>query len=691
MLRTKVMLATLLLLAVLSPSLEAGRLYARKPDTASPLYNLALTSMQTHVTIRNFLCVTHLDETFSNQENQDLEGFYVFQLPQGATVDGLWMWVDGERYTFIVKKKEEAKQIYDSLVQHNIGDPALLENLGSNRFQLRIYPIKANSLRRIELQYFQLISMDGGGNARYTYPMNLSDYQNIPVASTSIMVDIDVDRTVDSVRSSSPSIASISRLDSGKYRIGFIATDFIYNDDFRVSFQPVDWDHGFPILTYCDPDTVDDGYFLLWTPPPAGDRERLSIRTDYMLVLDGSGSMTGQRKDGVIAAIEQFFSTMLPIDRFRIITFARDAAGFPADTSMLFASKANIDAALYFLRTRYHATGVTNYGAGITEAITSALRDEATPRMVFITDGLPTLGPATRAALDSVLRRSPRPLRFDALGIYTEVTQLLNDVSLDNYGGLISLEQGESLDAALSRLVFGFDASTVLDATLRMPAGISHLLPPVLPKLATLSQLVSAGRFSNPGTDTVAMEYEHIGLPQRQNISYPVPFDCDSTASRQIAKVWASLRIAQLLSRLQFVTDSTAIRDSVIALSVRFNILTPFTAFIVIKDPIQNAVEQLPVPATYVLRQNYPNPFTPSTRIDFVVPAHRAGERVVLAIFNSAGRHLLTLYDGEPDAGTHSLEWNGRDASGTRLPSGIYFAVLLTGHGRFVIPMTLVR
>jgi hypothetical protein len=125
-------LVLLLLSTIMGATADAGRLYARKPNTASPLYNLRLTSMHTQVTIRNLLCVTHLDETFSNQESQELEGYYVFQLPQGATVDGLWRWVDGQRYKFVVKKKEDAQHTYDSLVQHGIGDPALLETLGCN-------------------------------------------------------------------------------------------------------------------------------------------------------------------------------------------------------------------------------------------------------------------------------------------------------------------------------------------------------------------------------------------------------------------------------------------------------------------------------------------------------------------------------------------------------------------------------
>ena len=53
----------------------------------------------------------------------------------------------------MVKRKEEAQQIYDSLQENHIGDPVILESMGANRFQIRITPIHPNDDRRIELQF----------------------------------------------------------------------------------------------------------------------------------------------------------------------------------------------------------------------------------------------------------------------------------------------------------------------------------------------------------------------------------------------------------------------------------------------------------------------------------------------------------------------------------------------------------
>jgi flagellar hook assembly protein FlgD len=71
-----------------------------------------------------------------------------------------------------------------------------------------------------------------------------------------------------------------------------------------------------------------------------------------------------------------------------------------------------------------------------------------------------------------------------------------------------------------------------------------------------------------------------------------------------------------------------------------------------------------------VLRQNYPSPFNPHTRIEYDLPQ---GGLVRLAIFNALGQRVRTLIESSQQAGFHRLDWDGRDDAGIPLRSGTYF------------------
>ena len=88
------------------------------------------------------------------------------------------------------------------------------------------------------------------------------------------------------------------------------------------------------------------------------------------------------------------------------------------------------------------------------------------------------------------------------------------------------------------------------------------------------------------------------------------------------------------------------------------------------------------------LRQNFPNPFNPSTRIEF--STERAGI-VDLSVFDLAGRRVATLHQGNLDSGDHYVTWNGRADSGFTAPTGQYRYVLKTPAGSVSRSMVLLK
>ena len=101
----------------------------------------------------------------------------------------------------------------------------------------------------------------------------------------------------------------------------------------------------------------------------------------------------------------------------------------------------------------------------------------------------------------------------------------------------------------------------------------------------------------------------------------------------------------------------------------------------------QTISADLPAPGL-TIEQNHPNPFNPSTRVAFSLPRTTA---VRVAVYDASGRHVVTITKAILPAGSHVVEWNGRDAGDLPVASGIYFCRVKAGNRQAVVKMTLAK
>lgn len=85
-------------------------------------------------------------------------------------------------------------------------------------------------------------------------------------------------------------------------------------------------------------------------------------------------------------------------------------------------------------------------------------------------------------------------------------------------------------------------------------------------------------------------------------------------------------------------------------------------------EELPTAVDS-PTPVA-ALGQNFPNPFNPKTTIEYSLPTRT---RAAMAIYDSEGKLVVRMDQGMREAGTHRVEWDGRDAAGATVGSGVYF------------------
>lgn len=94
------------------------------------------------------------------------------------------------------------------------------------------------------------------------------------------------------------------------------------------------------------------------------------------------------------------------------------------------------------------------------------------------------------------------------------------------------------------------------------------------------------------------------------------------------------------------------------------------------------------IPLQYYLEQNFPNPFNPSTTIQYSLPDQ---ERVKLNVYNVLGQLVKTLVDSFQSAGFHSVIWDGSNNNGQKVSSGIYFYKIDSGKFINIKKMILIK
>ena len=91
---------------------------------------------------------------------------------------------------------------------------------------------------------------------------------------------------------------------------------------------------------------------------------------------------------------------------------------------------------------------------------------------------------------------------------------------------------------------------------------------------------------------------------------------------------------------------------------------------------LSSDVDQAALPTKFELFANHPNPFNPTTTIAYDLPR---GVDVHLIVYDVNGRQVVELVNAAQPAGHHSIVWEGRNASGNTVASGVYFYRLRAG------------
>ena len=548
------------------------------PPRPRPISQLEIEYHHVTVKIDQQVAVTHIDQVFYNPNSWAVEGTYIFPLPVDAVVSRFVLWVDGKPVDGKVLDANEARQYYENTVRLQ-KDPALLEYIGRGALQARIFPIPSKGERRIEVEYSQALTAENG-LVKYVYPLNTEKFSTAPIGSVSVSVEIHSSQALRAIYSPSHPV-SITHQDEFNASVGWEANQALPDKDFVVYYSIGD-SQALHLLSYRDPkDAQDpDGFFMLLLAPRPELPDQV-IAKDLILVLDHSGSMQGEKFNQAQAALKYILQHLNPGDRFGLVSFSTAidsyASGLrPADEASQAVSWVD----------RLSAAGSTDINRALLEAVSMADKERPT-YIIFLTDGLPTIGEVNREKiLTNFSAAAPDNVRLFSFGVGNDVDTFLLDTLSEQHHGLSTyVRPGENLDEILSTFYEKISTPVLTDISVDF-GGLSvyDLYPNPLSDLFSGSQVIVVGRYREGGTVDLTLK----GTVSGQSQTFPFNAEVFATDSRGVGdelsslpRLWATRKIGYLLNQVRLKGADQETIDQIVQLSIRYGIVTPYTSYLV--------------------------------------------------------------------------------------------------------------
>jgi Ca-activated chloride channel family protein len=535
-----------------------------------------------NVEIADQIARTSVDMRFDNDGNGLAEGTFVFPLPQGAVVENLVMYINDIPIEARVLPADEARAVYDAIVRQ-YRDPALLEYIGSQLVQANVFPIPPGEHRRITITYSQALAVDNG-LIQYVYPLDVTRLTSSrPVEQTSISVSVTSAQAISNIYSPSHSIAISRAGDDMSFRAGFEATGYAPDQDFSLYYGVETSDQlNLNLLTYRD-SASEDGFFLLLVQPPTQQAEMLIAPKDIVLVIDQSGSMDGLKWGQAQEAARYVLENLNPTDRFNVILFS---TGWRTYSSALEPADNANRAAEWVMGQQ--ADGGTDINGALTTALGFAQSDRPLT-VLFITDGLATEGETNPQMILQNLDSADVNARIFTFGVGDDVDTFLLDTIVRQHRGSSSyVRPTERIDEEVASLYNRISAPVMTDLSIDIEGVTIDTLYPAqpLPDLFAGNQLIVVGRYRD-GAESATVRVSGTMQGSQQTLVYEgMDFPRLAGGESFIARLWATRRIGELMNNIRLNGENPELVDSIVSLSVRYGIITPYTSFLIDENDI---------------------------------------------------------------------------------------------------------
>ena len=319
---------------------------------------------------------------------------------------------------------------------------------------------------------------------------------------------------------------------------------------------------------------------MILLSPKSEPKPAAVMPKDILFVLDTSGSMQEKGKmDKALAALKFGVRSLNAADRFNIITFSTDTRKFR--DGLIPLTDESRSAALSFIE-RQSAAGGTNIYEALKEALAGFHGRERPGYLVFLTDGLPTVGETDPGKiLREMTAGNPSKVRLFTFGVGYDVnTFLLDQLAARNYGSSDYVSPDEDLEVKLSNFFARVSSPVMTDLVLDMGSLSTHdVYPKQLPDLFQGSQITILGRYSGSGTFPLLLKGKTRG--EARTLRYERnEFPEVSSSADFLPRLWAMRKVGFLLEQIRMSGENAELKNEIVRLSKKYGFVTPYTSYL---------------------------------------------------------------------------------------------------------------
>jgi Ca-activated chloride channel family protein len=569
------------------PSLTAA---AQEPEALlaqprSAPAELHLVSHEVSVLVQDGFATTRVEELLANPLDQALDATWSFPLPEEAALSELAITIDGQLVVGEVVEKEKGRRVFEE-EQAAGEDAALAEQEGYHEYRISLARVPARGTAEVRIVYYQPIDVDAGVG-RYLYPvqegrtkddMSASFWTMDKTVRGRLAFDVTVQTTfpVDALHSPSHPALVVQPIDEGLWHARFEAQNAALDRDFVLLYRLApDVPARVELLTHRTPRNAEGTFMAVITP--GSDLAPIKDGTDWMFVLDVSGSMEGEKIRALRRGVAQALAGLGVDDRFQVIAFSEQAHGL----TRYWLSPGTREAATAASEVEHlEADGGTNLFAAL-EAAYDGLDADRPTAIVLVSDGAANVGPHEYRDFIQLERGHDVRLFTFVMGNGAN-ERLLGDLATLSGGFAKSISVQDEIGAhlMLARERMSHEALHGVELEL---AGMTVSHPQRLPSLYLGQQLVVLGRYDRPGASELAVHARISGEEREWRVPVQLPVFDDSNP--EIERLYALAAIADL-EREQWLAETSEreMRSAIVDMAVRYSLVTDHTSMVVVRN-----------------------------------------------------------------------------------------------------------